>query len=59
MGKHHFTFGSEHGNRIGEIQFAMFVIGFYLPQRRPKFFQREAVKAGIDFIDIPLLVGEL
>src|SRR5882757_5081587 len=37
----------------------MFVVGFYLGQRRPEFFQREAVDAGIDFVDVALLIGEL
>src|ERR1041385_9041310 len=37
----------------------MLVVWLHLHEGGPKFFQRETINCGIDFIDIALLVGEL
>ena len=57
--QHRFIFGGEHSDSIRQIQFAMLIVRFYLGQRRPEFLQREAVDAGIDFVELALLVGKL
>ena len=59
MRQHCLILGGEHSDSIRQIQFAMLVVWFHLGQRRPKFLQSEAVDAGIDFVELALLVAKL
>src|SRR5438270_528815 len=57
--QHGLALAAYHCDSIGQIDFVVFVVGFYLREGRPKIFQREAVNRGIDFVDFALLVGQL
>src|ERR1700733_3581451 len=54
-----FTLACQDGDGIGQINLAVLVVGLYLRERGPEFFEREAINAGVNFVDVALLVGEL
>ena len=56
--EHAFVARAQHGDRVGEIKFAMRVFGTQRREARPQFFEREAIDRGIHLADGALLRRE-
>lgn len=54
-----FARGVEDGDGVGEIDFAMLVIGLYVGESGPEIGGGKAVDAGIDFVEFALIGSEL
>ena len=48
----------EHGDGVGQVEFAVCVVGLEARQRGPQFVEREAIHARVDFVDGSLLFAE-
>ncbi len=59
FGENGFAAGVEDGDGVGEINFAVFVVGFYMGERGPEFGGGEAIDAGVDFVEFALVGSEL
>ena len=59
FGEDGFAAGVEEGDGVGEIDFAVFVVGFYVGERGPEFGGGEAIDAGINFVEFALIGSEL
>jgi len=59
IGQDGFAFGVEDGDGVGEIEFAMLVVGLDLGERGPEFGGGETVDAGIDFVELALVGSKL
>lgn len=59
FGEDGFTAGVEYGDGVGEIDFAMLVVGLYVGERGPEFGGCETVHAGVDFVEFALVGSKL
>ncbi len=57
--EHRFSFGGQDGDGVGEVHLAVLVVRLYLGEGGPEFFEREAVDARVDLVELALVVGEL
>ena len=59
LSQHRIALLREHGDDVGQVEFAVRVVGLEARERGPQFVEREAIHARVNFVDGSLLFAEL
>ena len=57
--KNRFALGGENRNRVGQVNFTVFVFRLHLRERGPEFARGKTINTGVDFVQLALLGRQL